>query len=79
MTIYVKKYIGTDTQVAQDDAMVFSCALDSLSMEGQIKVDNIGAKYNTLGTNNGVLILKVILIESVLQTNMAIIKCNDNI
>ena len=71
---YVSTFINTDTRASQDDAMVWSCALDSLSSIGQVKIYSRSAEYKVLGTESGLLLLKVILMESGLHTNASIIK-----
>ena len=59
--------------------MVWSCALDSLSSVEQVKIYARSEEYKVLGTESGVLLLKVILLESGLQTNATIIKHKDEL
>ena len=38
LTLYVQQYIHLNCRATQDDAMLFSCAQDSLSSEGIAKI-----------------------------------------
>lgn len=51
-------------RAAQDDAMVFTSALDALSTEGHVKIYSQTKGFQVQGTDSGVILLKVILVES---------------
>ena len=54
--------------------MLFSCVLNSLSSEGALKVYNRNTDFHVNGQESGILLTKVVLLESGLQTNATIMK-----
>ena len=71
---WVNTYINANNRSSQDDAMLFSCILNSLSSEGAIKVYNRSSDFMIDNEESGVLLLKVVLEESGLQTNATVMK-----
>ena len=69
---YVEICISTESRVSQDEAMLFSCILNSLSAEGADKVYNISEDFHYNRQESGILLAKVVLEESGLQTSATI-------
>ena len=74
---YIETYISTESRASQDDAMSFSCILNSPSSEGAIKVYNRSADFHCNGQEYSTLLAKVVLEESGLQINATIMKLKD--
>ena len=74
ITEFERSYLGTESRVAQDAHMLFTCLMNSLSKEARMKIEAWENEYvidNNAGTKtpSGNLLLKVIIRESHLDTN----------
>ena len=77
---YERTYIGTQSRRAQDNAMLYHCLVNSLSQAGKGKVDVWKKQYHVtlpaaMGTEtfkSGLLLLKIIIRESHLDSNATI-------
>ena len=56
--------------------MMYNCVINSLSSDGLVKVYNRIGDYHVGDCESGILLLKVILEESVLQTHVELLKEN---
>ena len=79
VTTWVTSYISQENRASQDDAMLFSCILNSLSSEGKIRVYNRSKDFMVDNSESGTLLLKVVLEESGLQTNATVMKAKSDL
>ena len=66
---YAKTFTGQPVRLAQDDAMLFQCLMNSMSREGKGKVTIWRADYTVNGDSSGICLLKVMIREGHLDTN----------
>ena len=71
---YVETYINIPVREAQDDAMLFESVINSLSSDSKRKIYNRSNDFHTFGEESGVLLIKIILDESGLQTHATVMK-----
>jgi len=69
---YVKTWIDTESRAVQDDAMLFSAVKDSLSKNGLTRVFQRQEDFTVHGKESGVLVVKTVLDESGLTTNVTV-------
>ena len=69
---YVSTYINTECRATQDDVNMYSCLFASLSKEGRDKVTIHESSYTVNGRKSGILLLKVIIRESYVDTNATV-------
>ena len=65
-------YIAGQNRAAQDNAQMYHCLLNSLTVEGQAKVAIWEDDYMVRGEGSGPLLLKIIIRESDIDTNATI-------
>jgi len=62
-------YYNQQTRAAQDSMMLYTCVMNSLSRTGRNKITGFRNQYTINGTPVGILLLKVIVRESHIDTN----------
>jgi hypothetical protein len=62
-------YYNQQTQAAQDSMMLYTCVMNSLSGTGRNKITGFRNQYTVNSTPVGILLLKVIVCESHMDTN----------
>ena len=66
--VHVKNYVSTQTRDAQDYTILYYCIMNFLSATGRSKITVCGSEYTINGLPVGVLLLKVIIRESYVNT-----------
>lgn len=64
-----ESYINDESRATQDTTMLYNCLMNSLSMEGRLKVQVYEEEYTVNEHMSGVLLLKVIIRESHIDSN----------
>jgi hypothetical protein len=72
-------YIAMQIRPAQDTYMLYKCLMKSISKEGKSKITIWKDQYHVNGMPSGVLLLKVIIRESHLDTNATISNIRTNL
>jgi hypothetical protein len=66
---FATTFRGTPSRMAQDDIQMYHCFMNSLSKIGRDKISLRSEEYTKEGTPSGILLLKVIITESTIDTN----------
>lgn len=62
-------YYNQQNRAAQDSMMLYKCIMDSMSRSGRNKITGFRDQYTINGTPIGILVLKVVVRESYIDTN----------
>lgn len=65
-------YIDTPTRAAQDNRMIYNCLMNSINTEAKKKITIWRDQYTINGEFSGILLLKVLIRESHLDTNATV-------
>lgn len=65
---HAEDYVKTETRMAQESAQLYYCLMNSLSPAGRAKISIWASRYTISGVTAGVPLLKVIIMESDIDT-----------